>query len=51
MNIKNESMGSLKENVASELNENHSSVRSFVAVAMALWLGLVAFLGAQGTRN
>jgi hypothetical protein len=48
MNIKNESMGSLKQNVASELNENHSSVRSVVAVVMALWLGLVSFLGSQG---
>jgi hypothetical protein len=48
MNIKNETVESLKENVASELNESHSSMRSVVAVAMALWLGLVTFLGSQG---
>lgn len=48
MNIKNESMGSLKEIEASELNDNHSSLRSVVAVAMALWLGLVFLLGARG---
>ncbi len=46
MNAKNESMGSLK--VASELNNNHSSVRSVVSVALALWLGIVFLLGAQG---
>jgi hypothetical protein len=48
MNMKCETLGSLDENVASELNDNHSSVRTVVAVAMALWLGLVLLLGAQG---
>src|SRR5262249_50807117 len=48
MNMKIETMGSLKGNVASELNDNHSSVRRVVAVVLALWLGLVFLLGAQG---
>ena len=48
MNMKTQSMGSLKESVASELNQNHSSVRSVVTVALALWLGLVFLLGARG---
>lgn len=48
MNMNIESMGSLQENVASELNDDHSSVRSVVFVALALWLGLVSFLGFQG---
>jgi hypothetical protein len=48
MNLKNESMGSIKENRASELTAHHSSVRSVVIVALALWLGLVFLLGAQG---
>jgi hypothetical protein len=48
MNMKNASMGSLEENVASEPNENRWTVRPVVAVAVALWFGLVLFLGAQG---
>jgi hypothetical protein len=48
MKINTESMGSLKENVASELNDNHPSVRRVVAVVLALWLGLVFLLGAGG---
>jgi hypothetical protein len=48
MNMKTDSVGSLEETVASELNDNHSSVRRVVAVALALWLGLVFLLGAQG---
>ena len=44
----NENVGSLSENLASELNSNHSNVRSAVSVALALWFGLVALLGAQG---
>src|SRR3974390_2905679 len=47
MNMKNETMGSIAEN-ASEINVNHFSMRSVVSVALALWLGLVFFLGAQG---
>jgi len=48
MNMKNETMGSFPQNVASELDNGHSSVRSAVFAALALWLGLVSFLGAQG---
>ena len=48
MNMKTESMGNLKEIVASESAGNHSSVRRVVAVGLALWLGLVFLLGAQG---
>jgi hypothetical protein len=48
MNMKNETMGSTPENVASELNNGRSSLKSFVFVALALWLGLVSFLGSQG---
>ncbi|HTQ51286.1 MAG TPA: hypothetical protein VMJ12_11285 [Candidatus Acidoferrales bacterium] len=48
MNMKTESLGSLKENMASELNNDRSNVRSVVLVALALWLGLVSFLGFQG---
>jgi hypothetical protein len=48
MNMKNESKGSIKENVASELKDKHSSVRSVITVALAVWLGLVVLLGAHG---
>src|SRR5215469_11187732 len=48
MNMTNETMGSINQNEASELNDNHFSMRSVVSVALALWLGLVFFLGAQG---
>jgi hypothetical protein len=48
MNIKNETMGIIPENVASELNNGHSNVRSVVFIALALWLGLVVFLASQG---
>lgn len=48
MNMKNETMGIIPENVASELNNGHSNVRSVVFIALALWLGLVAFLASQG---
>lgn len=47
MNVTNESMGSINANVTSELNDNHSSVRSVVSVALALWFGLVFLLGTQ----
>ena len=42
-------MGNLPENVGTELNNGHSSLRTVVFAALALWLGLVTFLGAQGT--
>jgi hypothetical protein len=48
MNMKNETMGSIPENVASELDNGHSNVGSVVIAALALWLGLVTFLGYQG---
>jgi len=48
MNMKNETMGSIPENVASELNNGRSALKSIVFVALALWLGLVTFLGSQG---
>jgi hypothetical protein len=48
MNMKNETMGSIPENVASELNNGHSSLKPLVFTTLALWLGLVTFLGSQG---
>src|SRR6266853_2095696 len=48
MNMKIETMGNLKSIEASERNDKHSSLRSVVFVALALWLGLVSFLGSQG---
>ena len=48
MNMKAERMEALKENVGAEINDHHSNVRSVVAVAMALWFGLVFLLGARG---
>ena len=41
-------MGSIPESVASELGSGNSSVRPVVYAALALWLGIVIFLGAQG---
>src|SRR5690242_20401065 len=48
MNMTNESMGTINENVASELNDDRSKVRSLVSVVLALWFGLVFLLGSQG---
>ncbi len=48
MNMTNDSVGSLNENAASELNNNPLTVRSVVSVALALWLGLVFALGVRG---
>src|SRR5262249_47108046 len=48
MNMTNESMGNISQNVASELSDGNSKVSSLVSVALALWLGLVFLLGAQG---
>ena len=48
MNTKNETMGSIPENVGTELNNGHSSLRTVVFAALALWLGLVSYLGSQG---
>jgi hypothetical protein len=49
MNMKCETMGSLKKIEALESSDKHSGVRMVVTVAMALWLGLVLLLGAQGS--
>src|SRR5438445_5112930 len=48
MNIKSESMGSLGKIEASETGGKYSGIGRVVAVVMALWLGLVFFLGAHG---
>lgn len=48
MNMTNESMGSIHENLTSELKDNQLSVKSIVSVALALWLGLVFVLGLRG---
>lgn len=48
MNMKNETMGIATGNVATELNNKPSSVRPVVFAALAMWLGLVSYLGSQG---
>ena len=46
MNIANESREI--KNVGAELNDNDTSVKMVVIMALALWLGLVLLLGIQG---
>jgi hypothetical protein len=48
MNMKNETMGSIPENAASELDNGRLSLKPLVFTALALWLGLITFLGSQG---
>lgn len=48
MNMKNETMGEIPENAASEINNGCSGMKSLVLTALALWLGLVVFLGYRG---
>lgn len=48
MNAKNEALGSIMENMDSEHRVGNSNVRSVVLATLALWLGLVCFLGSQG---
>jgi len=48
MNATNQNIESISADVASELNDNHSSIRSLVFVVSALWLGLVLLLGSHG---
>lgn len=48
MNVKNDTMGTITRSVASEPGRNDSSVRAVVFAALALWLGLICFLGSQG---
>lgn len=48
MNIKTETIHNITGSLASELNNARPSVRSVVIAALAVWFGLVFFLGAQG---
>src|SRR6201986_1681902 len=48
MNIKTETINNITGSLASELNNARPSVRSVVIATLALWFGLVVFLGAQG---
>jgi hypothetical protein len=48
MNTKSESIESLNETAAAEPGDHRLCVRSVVLVGLALWLGLVILLGAQG---
>ena len=48
MNMKNETLGNIPENMASELNDGRSSMRAVVFAALALWLGLVIYSASQG---
>ena len=48
MNTKNESVGNLEANIASELKDNHSRWKPVISLALALWFGLIFLLGAQG---
>ena len=45
MNLKSESIGG---STVSEMSDNHSSMKPVVAVALALWFGLIFLLGARG---
>lgn len=48
MNMTNERMGNITENAASQLDDGRPSARSAVSLALALWLGIVFVLAAQG---
>ena len=48
MNMKHETMGGIPENTAPEIYNGRSSLKSPVFAALALWLGLVSFLGYRG---
>jgi len=48
MNMKTETMGTITGDAASELGNGRPNVRSGVFVALAVWFGLVFFLGSQG---
>ncbi len=48
MNVKNETAGIIAKSAASEPKNRDSSVRTVVFAALALWLGLICFLGGQG---
>jgi hypothetical protein len=46
--MNNKTMGSLTESAAAELDNGHASMRAVVLVALAVWLGLIIFLGLKG---
>ena len=46
--MRTETMESITRSVTSELNTKRSSVRSVVFVALAVWFGVVFFLGSRG---
>src|ERR1051326_362081 len=46
--MKTETMGDITAGAASELQHGYPNLRSLVRVALAVWFGLVFFLGAQG---
>src|SRR5579871_1671201 len=48
MSMKNETAAGTRQSAGAELSREHSSVRSTVFVALALWLGAVVFLGSKG---
>ena len=48
MNMKTEITGSLQEIETSRSDDPHSGMKRILAMAMALWLGLIFVLGAQG---
>jgi hypothetical protein len=48
MNMKNETMGSLTENVAPDMNKGQANMGSVVLTVMALWLGLISFFAYRG---
>src|ERR1700735_5182986 len=48
MNLKTEMTGSLQGIETSKSDDQHPGVRRVVAVAMALWFGLIFVLGAKG---
>lgn len=48
MNTKNETIGGITETVAAEFNNGNSSVKTVIIAALAVWLGLITFLGSQG---
>jgi hypothetical protein len=48
MNMKNETMGIIPENMASELDNGPSGMRSVIFATLTLWLGLVIYFGYHG---
>jgi hypothetical protein len=48
MNTKSETMGSITESAASELDGGRSNMRALVFTVLAVWLGLIVFLGYRG---